>query len=157
MTIRKEYIKKILNNKFLLDILIEFEDILDKNHMYVFDNWKEGEIIGGPLIGKYYINFLMKYPDNMKPDLKALKRLKIYDIKYKCRRIGKYYYFNNEINRTDINNITGNINVNKEKIENSKTKIYFWLIELIVPKRLFKNEIIRNSEKNEGDIKNVLP
>ncbi len=136
---KKSFLKKIINNKLSLDVLMEFENILDENHFYVFDNWIEGEIVSGPIISKYHVNILMRYPDDLKPDLSALKRLDIFDIKYKVKRVGKIYYNDDNINGDNINPITGSNASNQlNNLENNKTKVYFWLIEFVIPRRLFK-------------------
>lgn len=134
---KKTFIRKIIDSKISLDVLMEFERILDDNHFYAFDNWINGEVVGGPIIGKYHVNILLRYDE--KPDFDALKRLDIFDIKYKVKKVGEVYYDSNEIVHNNVNPVTGSsVNNQLRNLEDKKVENYFWLVEFIVPKRLFE-------------------
>ena len=42
-------------NGTLLDMLLEFEHVFDKQGMYVYDNWKYGEVVKGPSLSRYWL------------------------------------------------------------------------------------------------------
>ena len=59
----------------VLDILVEFERVLDQLDIYVYDNWIKGEIVEGPKIDRYWISVTLMYPYTMMPDPAGAERL----------------------------------------------------------------------------------
>ena len=45
----------ILGSKTVLDVLMEFENMLDTVNLYAFKNWKFGEIVEGPRLSRYWV------------------------------------------------------------------------------------------------------
>ena len=43
-----ENINRINGNETLLDLLLEFEKILDETGIYAYKNWQLGEVVVGP-------------------------------------------------------------------------------------------------------------
>ena len=41
-------IKKISDTNTLLDMLLEFEGVLDNIELYAYKNWSKGEVVAGP-------------------------------------------------------------------------------------------------------------
>ncbi len=68
-------IQKINDTPHLLDILIQMEDILDSFDIYVFENWKIGEVVDGPRVKRYWFEFTLQYPIDKMPDSKGAHRL----------------------------------------------------------------------------------
>lgn len=74
---------KILNDKIieisetntLLDMLLEFEGVLDDLDLYAYKNWNQGEILEGPSVHRHYINVKLMYPYKKMPDPEGAKRL----------------------------------------------------------------------------------
>ena len=48
-------INSIHGSETLLDLLLEWEDVLDNLDIYAFPNWKLGELVDGPKIEKYWV------------------------------------------------------------------------------------------------------
>ena len=67
-------------NNTILDLLIEFEGVLDDLHIYAYENWIKGEIIKGPVISKYWVEVYLMYPEKHMPNPEAATRL----IKHGC-------------------------------------------------------------------------
>jgi hypothetical protein len=65
----------------LLDILLEFERVLDMNHVYAYKNWTVGEVVEGPFISRYWISVTLMYPHKLMPDPDGGLRLLKYDCK----------------------------------------------------------------------------
>jgi len=61
-----------------MDLLLEFERSLENACIYAYENWEYGEIVAGPEISRYWITVTLMFPETLKPDLNALKRLEKY-------------------------------------------------------------------------------
>jgi hypothetical protein len=74
-----ESIKKTLVNiskgNDILDMLIEFERTLDNAEIFAYKNWILGELVEGPIIGRYWFKVVFMYPMKMMPDPNAGLRL----------------------------------------------------------------------------------
>ena len=68
-------VRSIDKNGTLLDILLEFEKVLDDTGMYAYKNWKVGEVAEGPKLSRYWLHVKLMYPCKMMPDPKAGLRL----------------------------------------------------------------------------------
>lgn len=74
-------LKRLYSQENVLDVLIEFENILDSLDLYAFDNWIDGEVVSGPHFQRYWISVILKYMKNEKPDPQGAKRLQQQGIK----------------------------------------------------------------------------
>ena len=68
-------IRDIDKNGTLLDILLEFERVLDEVGLYAYKNWRLGEIVEGPKLARYWLHVKLMYPYQKMPDPKAGMRL----------------------------------------------------------------------------------
>ena len=59
----------------LLDTLLEFERTLDNAEIFAYKNWILGELVEGPIIGRYWYKTVWMYPYAMMPDPNAGLRL----------------------------------------------------------------------------------
>ena len=50
-----ENTKEIYMSDSALSTLMDFERVLDELDMYVFKNWKAGELVAGPAYEKYFV------------------------------------------------------------------------------------------------------
>lgn len=74
---------KMLNDKIveisetntLLDMLLEFEGVLDDLDLYAFKNWDKGEILEGPTVERHFVGVKLLYPYKDMPDPEGAKRL----------------------------------------------------------------------------------
>ena len=64
----EEVIKRLSDSEDLVDILIDIEDYFDRNNLYVFKNWLDGEVVGGPFVKRYWVKLTLKYPYKKMPD-----------------------------------------------------------------------------------------
>ena len=78
-------LRSIDGNGTLLDILLEFEHMLDEQGMYAYENWKLGEVAHGPKLSRYWLNVVLMYPYLKMPNPTAALRLKNIgcDVKFK--------------------------------------------------------------------------
>jgi hypothetical protein len=68
-------LRGIDKNGTLLDILLEFEHMLDEQGMYAYKNWKMGEVAQGPKLTRYWLNVTLMYPYLKMPNPRAALRL----------------------------------------------------------------------------------
>lgn len=74
-----ENTKEIFMTDSALDSLMDFERVLDELDLYVFANWKAGELVEGPVYEKYFITCTFMWPHKMMPDPRGGERLLSYD------------------------------------------------------------------------------
>jgi len=70
-----DQIKKISETNALLDMLMEFESVLDSLGLYVYTNWIEGEVLAGPHLKRHWINVSLMYLRDEMPDPEGALRL----------------------------------------------------------------------------------
>jgi hypothetical protein len=65
--------------------LLDFERVLDELDLYAFKNWQIGELVSGPIIGKYRVTCIFMWPEKLMPDPRGARRLLPFDcdVKYK--------------------------------------------------------------------------
>lgn len=68
-------LRSIDKNKTLLDMLIEFEHVLDTQGMYGYEHWKLGEVVEGPNLSRYWLFVKLMYPYKKMPDPSGIRRL----------------------------------------------------------------------------------
>ena len=79
-------LSKILDSKNTLDVLLEFENMLDSVNIYAYKNWQYGEIVDGPKMGRHWITVTLMYPNKLMPDPNGANRLVNYDCKVNYRK-----------------------------------------------------------------------
>lgn len=74
-----ENTKDIYMSDSSLNTLLDFERVLDELDTYVFKNWKQGELVEGPVYEKYFVQCTFMWPYKMMPDPRGGERLVDYD------------------------------------------------------------------------------
>jgi hypothetical protein len=64
-----------------LTTLLDFERVLDEVDIYAFRNWIIGELVSGPVIGRYKVTATFMWPEKMMPDPRGARRLLPFDCK----------------------------------------------------------------------------
>ena len=52
----------------ILNVLIDFEGVLDHLDIYAYENWEKGEVIQGPDLEKYWVTVTLMYPKKLMPN-----------------------------------------------------------------------------------------
>ena len=73
--------KKIYMSDSSLNMLLDFERVLDELDMFSFENWFDGELVEGPNIEKYWVECTFIWPRRKMPDPRGAARL----IPYGCK------------------------------------------------------------------------
>ena len=58
-----------------LNILKDFERVIDELDVYVFQNWADGELLSGPVDSRHFVTCSFMWPEDKMPDPAGGKRL----------------------------------------------------------------------------------
>lgn len=79
-------IKKLYLSNGSLVSLMDFERVLDEMDLYAFKNWKYGELVSGPNVGRYKVSCIFMYPERLMPDPRGGRRLLPFDCEIKFKK-----------------------------------------------------------------------
>lgn len=74
-------IEQIYGSNNSLNLLKDFERVIDELDVYVYDNWIDGELVSGPNETRYFVDCTFMWPKDQMPDPRAGLRL----LDYGCR------------------------------------------------------------------------
>jgi hypothetical protein len=124
-----EVVRRLTDHEDLTDILLDIEDYLDSNDMYVYKNWKLGEVVAGPFTKPYWIKITLKYPYKQMPDPEGGLRLVQHGTKIRYRVA---------IEKVPVkvkSEADYQPGTKKPKLKNEK----IWLIDLLIPRKFVQN------------------
>jgi hypothetical protein len=75
-----ENTKEIFMSDSMLKTLLDFERVIDELNVYIFPNWKLGELVEGPKYEKYFVTCTFMWPYRSMPDPTGGERL----LQYGC-------------------------------------------------------------------------
>ena len=140
-------IKDIINNTkeiymtdSSLNTLLDFERVIDELDLYAFANWKQGELVEGPVYEKYFVTCTFMWPHKKMPDPRGGERLLEYDCEVKYRKDQLLY----PVKVKTPNDFEPGTKMPKM----AKTPV--WLVEITVPKKLMR-DIQQGSLELEGE------
>ena len=124
-----ENTRQLYLSKSALNMLLDFERVLDEMDIYAFDNWKIGELVSGPEIGKYRVSCIFMWPLTKMPDPAGAERLLAYGAKTRWTKTWLSY----PIKVHDPSDYRDS----SKKPKLKKTPI--WLVEIEMPKDLLRD------------------
>jgi len=148
-------IKKISETNTLLDMLLEFERILDDNDLYTYRNWMKGEILEGPLFDRHYVTVKLMYMKEDMPDPEGAKRL------FKLGCLVKYdeNTLRSPIKVKSYNDITIETTPDGQMRTRAKTKdTPVWVVSIKMPRRYvdeFASDTIEAEEDSYVDTESL--
>jgi len=71
-------IEQIYGSNNSLNLLKDFERVIDELDLYVYENWIDGELIRGPSESRYFVECTFMWPADKMPNPKAAKILSEY-------------------------------------------------------------------------------
>ncbi len=74
-------IESIYDSNTSFQVLKDFERVLDELDIYVYSNWKDGELAQGPVIERHWVTCSFMWDRDQMPDPMGGKRLLDYDCK----------------------------------------------------------------------------
>jgi hypothetical protein len=137
-----ENIRDIYMSEGSLLTLLDFERVLDELDLYAFKNWQIGELVSGPIIGKYRVTCIFMWPEKLMPDPRGACRLLPFDCKIKYKKTGMKVPMKIE-DPSDYRPGTKKARLIEKKI---------WLVEITMPKILMGDIRTGSIELEDQDI-----
>jgi len=152
LKILNDQIKKISETNTLLDMLLEFEKVLDDVDLYSYKNWNNGEILEGPTVGRHYITVKLMYMNEDMPDPYGAKRLMAKDclVKFTKDTLVRPVKVKSVDDITVETRPDGSVK-NRAKTESSPV----WVVEVKMPRRYvdeFSSERVQIDNDNYVDL-----
>ena len=122
-------IEQLYGSNNSLNLLKDFERVLDELDLYVYANWMDGELAAGPKEDRYFVECTFMWPKDKMPEPEGGKRL----LEYGC----KVGYAETAMARVRKIESPEDIRpgTRKGKIDYDQV----WLVKVKMPKRLMKN------------------
>lgn len=135
-----ENTKQIYVTDSALQSLMDFERVIDELDVYVFKNWKKGELVEGPIYEKYFVTCTFMWPYKLMPDPRGGEKLLDYGcyIRYKKSRL-----------EYPVKVKTPDDFKPGTKFPRMASKP-IWLVEIVMPKKLMR-EIHQGSLELENE------
>jgi len=134
-------IEQIYGSNNSLNMLKDFERVIDELDVYVFENWIDGELVAGPKESRYFVECTFMWLRDKMPEPKGGQRLLDYGCKVQIgeSEIAKVRKIKNT---SDIRPGTRKGKVDHEPI---------WLVKIVMPKKLMSdiNRGYKTLDKNK--------
>ena len=124
-----------------VQIIMDFERVIDELGIYVFRNWIKGELVEGPKNEKYFVECTFMWPYKLMPDPAGAQRL----LSYECEVIYKKDILEYPIQVQSPDDFEAGTRIAKIK------KSPIWLVTVRMPKDLL-SEIQQGSLEIEGEV-----
>jgi len=122
-------IKGIYTSDGSINLLLDFERVLDEADLYAFKNWDLGELVDGPDTKKYTTACIFMYPEKLMPDPRGGKRL----ISLGCNILFKKTKIKVPIKIEDPSDYKAGTHYPK------MTERTVWLVRIEIPKELMND------------------
>jgi hypothetical protein len=119
-------VESIYDSNTSFQVLKDFERVLDELDVYVYANWKDGEIAEGPSIERHWVTCSFMWDADKMPDPMGGKRLLDYDCKVKYKK--SHLIEPRKIEKPD------DIRPGTKKGKLDRNPI--WIVEIQMPKKL---------------------
>lgn len=134
-------IENIYGSNNSLNLLKDFERVVDELDVYVYENWIDGELAEGPNEGRYWVECTFMWEEEKMPDPKGGQRL----LDYGC----KVQFAESTLSKVRKIRKPGDIRPGTRKGKIDRENI--WLVKIAMPKKLMHdiNRGYRNLDKNK--------
>lgn len=119
-------IENIYDSTNNLNILKDFERVLDELDVYVYENWIDGELVEGPKESRYWISCSFMWPEKKMPNPTGGKRL----LDYGCKVLFK----RDEI--LEVRKVKTPDDIRPGTKKGKLDTINVWVVEIRIPKKL---------------------
>jgi len=137
-------IESVYENNTALDMLIDFEGVLDNVHIYAYKNWSKGEVVQGPDISKYWVEVTLMYNASQMPDPEGAMRI-ISKGGYVSFKKDTYIEPVRVISHSDTETVEGETKA--KKVEHA-----VWLVRISIPRTLLDDLNTERMSVNGVDI-----
>ena len=133
-------VKDVYMSDSSLATLLDFERVIDELDVYVFKNWKLGELVEGPVYEKYFVTATFMWPYEKMPDPRGGEQL----LNYNCEVLYKKDELEYPIKMKSPDDFRPGTKMPKTKT------VPVWLITITMPKTLM-TEIQRGAVELENE------
>ena len=139
-------VETIYGSNNSLNLLKDFERVIDELDTYVYDNWIDGELVAGPKESRYFVECTFMWPQDKMPEPQGGLRL----IDYGCKvEIGE-----SEVTKVRKIKTPDDIRPGTRKGKLDHEPI--WLVKITMPKKLM-NDITRGyTELDRNKVEDIL-
>ena len=141
-------IENIYGSNNSLNLLKDFERVIDELDIYVYENWIDGELVSGPSESRYFVECTFMWPKEDMPEPQGGLRLLDYGCKVK--------FAETKLAKVRKIKTPGDIRPGTRKGKIDYEDI--WMVKITMPKKLMNdvNRGYRNLDKNKvEDILNL--
>ena len=139
-------IEQVYGSNNSLNLLKDFERVIDELDVYVYDNWLDGELVSGPKESRYFVECTFMWPEKDMPEPAGGKRL----LEYGCKV---------QVDETAISKVRRIKTPDDIRPGTRKGKIDqepVWMIKITMPKKLM-NDINRGyTELDKNKIEDIV-
>jgi hypothetical protein len=135
-----ENTKNIYMTDSALTSLMDFERVIDELDLYVFEHWKKGELVEGPIYDKYFVTCTFMWPYKKMPDPRGGQKL----LDYGCHVRYKKDLLKFPMKVNSPNDFESGTKMPKMQ------QVPVWLVEIVMPKTLMQ-EIHQGSIELESE------
>ena len=139
-------IEQIYGSNNSLNLLKDFERVLDELDTYVYDNWIDGELVNGPKESRYCVECTFMWPMDKMPEPKGGLRL----IDYGCKvKIGESMISKVRKIKTPDDIRPG---TRKGKLDHEP----IWMIKITMPKKLIHDITRGYTELDRNKVEDIV-
>ncbi len=139
-------IEQIYESNNSLNLLKDFERVIDELDLYVYDNWIDGELVSGPNESRYFVECTFMWPEDKMPEPAGGKRL----LDYGCRvQVAESNIAKVRKIRTPDDIRPG---TRKGKIDHEP----IWMIKISMPKKLMSDINRGYTELDKNKIEDII-
>lgn len=139
-------IETIYGSNNSLQLLKDFERVLDELDVYVYDDWIDGELVEGPKESRYFVECTFMWPRNKMPEPKGGKRL----LDYGC----KVQFAESSVSKVRKIKTPDDIRpgTRKGKIDHMPV----WMVKITMPKKLMHDINRGYTELDKNKIEDIV-
>jgi hypothetical protein len=139
-------IETIYGSNNSLNLLKDFERVIDELDTYVYDNWLDGELVAGPKESRYFVECTFMWPQDKMPEPQGGLRL----IDYGCKvEIGESVVTKVRKIKTPDDIRPG---TRKGKLDHEP----IWLVKITMPKKLMSDITRGYTELDRNKVEDLL-
>lgn len=147
-------LKRISNTNTLLDMLLNFEGVLDRLDIYAYKNWLDGVVAAGPELQRHWITVTLMYEYENMPDPIALRRLASINCRVNMRK-GEF------TEPVKVRSVDDTELVTRDGITRRRAKtetVDIWLVTIDMPRSLvdeFSGDIVELDDDSFVDLEDL--
>ena len=134
-------VKRLYENTGQLKILTDFERVFDRLDIYLYENWKRGELVEGPIVERHRVTCSFMYRMNEMPNPQGGTRL----VENGCKILFKK---DNLLEPRKIESYA-DFRPGTKKPKFDPTPV--WIVEVIMPKSMLRSYGLEDKEKVTED------